>query len=133
MAVKGGTLFVATDSKEETATVVVIDLTGKTPPRVLSVPAAGPGFSSLVVSPDGTTLYGLSAFENLLAEVDISTGSLLATYSVNTYENNMALTPDGAKLYVSNQFSNDLTVIDTASGAITTIDVGSPTNFVAAR
>lgn len=50
-----------------------------------------------------------------------------------TYENNMALTPDGAKLYVSNQISNDLTVIDTASGAITTIDVGSPTNFVAAR
>jgi DNA-binding beta-propeller fold protein YncE len=98
--------------------------------------------AGFAVSPDGTKLYlpTSTAAADVIAIFSLPSLTLSQTVTVGTssnifYPTTVAATSDGEYLVIggSNQFSNDLTVIDTASGAITTIDVGSPTNFVAAR
>jgi|GEM_PF-1291924 len=78
----------------------------------------------VVLSPDGTTLYVLSATMGDLIKVDLADNSTSKVY-VGYTPYDVIISADGSTAYVSNWGGNDVTVVNTSSMAvIANIDAG---------
>ncbi|HEY4151857.1 MAG TPA: YncE family protein [Pseudolysinimonas sp.] len=90
----------------------------------------------IAFNPAGTRAYVTLTTDNVVDEVDTSTGSVVATIPVGSGPLSIAILPDGSKAYVSSYNDGAVTIINLSNNTTTTIalpTVGSPPNgfFVA--
>lgn len=91
---------------------------------------------SIVLSPEGATLYASQRSQDSLAVIETISNTVVGSIPANKSPHGMAISPDGKRLYVTNSGANQtVTVMDTASGSIiTTIQVGhTPTGIAINR
>ena len=80
---------------------------------------------SMVLSPDGETVWVALGRANHVAEVDRVSRQVRNTILVGKRAWGLALHPDGKTLYVVNGMSDDMTLVDTVAGkALRTVAVG---------
>ena len=73
------------------------------------------GVISIVLSPDGNTLYSKGYYRNITV-LNSLTGYRLYDIDPKTYNSSMALNKDGSRLYMGN-YSGDISVFDTVNKA----------------
>lgn len=62
----------------------------------------GLGLTMGALSPDGTTLYVTSTFENCVIVVDVASGTVKGKIPAEWYADDVAVSPDGTTLFVAN-------------------------------
>jgi YVTN family beta-propeller protein len=77
-------------------------------------------------NPAGTRAYVTLTTDNVVDEVDPSTGTVLATIPVGSGPLSIAILPDGTKAYVSSYNDGAVTIIDLATNATTTVLLPAP-------
>jgi YVTN family beta-propeller protein len=106
-------------------TLSVIDTVTKQVSATITLsPGAGGFLSSVVVTPDGSTVFVLGA-QSTIAVISTSTNTVINTISAGpTFGTGMAITPDGAHLFVSNN-QGTVSIINVATYQIEkTLTVG---------
>lgn len=107
----GTRLYVAS----HTGVVHVFNLT--TGAKVTAVTATPGASNGLVLSHDGTRLYA-SSIDGWIAEIDTGNNTVLRTWPVGGFLQDMVLSPDGTLMYVADE-TGPIKVIDVASGTET--------------
>jgi YVTN family beta-propeller protein len=91
----------------------------------------GPTYD-LAIAPSGADAYGLNKSSNSVFELDLASGSVVATIPVGNGADGLAITPDGRTAYAVNALANSVTPIDLQTNtAEATIPVGSSPDAVA--
>jgi len=77
-------------------------------------------------NPSGTRAYVALTSDNVVDEIDPSTGTVVATIPVGNGPLSIAILPDGSKAYVSSYNDGAVTVIDLATNSTSTIFLPAP-------
>lgn len=86
--------------------------------------------SSMVLSPDGKTLYVTNTYSNNLSFIDLAT-SAITEVATDELPNDLAISPNGKSLYVTHYYSYNIKIIDIATKAVTgTIPTASTQNGI---
>jgi len=80
----------------------------------------------IAFNPAGTRAYVTLTSDNVVDEVDPSTGAVVATIPVGSGPLSIVILPDGTKAYVSSYNDGAVTIIDLATNATTTILLPNP-------
>lgn len=80
----------------------------------------------IAFNPAGTRAYVALTSDNVVDEIDPSTGTVIATIPVGSGPLSIAILPDGTKAYVSSYNDGAVTVIDLATNSTTTILLPAP-------
>jgi YVTN family beta-propeller protein len=78
--------------------------------------------TSIVLTPDGKTVYATAFGLDEVAEIDAASMKAVDGIPFGSEPGSLAMSPDGERLYVSDQSAGTVTVVDTATGKA----VGSP-------
>lgn len=80
----------------------------------------------IAFNPAGTRAYVALTSDNVVDEVDPSTGAVVATIPVGSGPLSIAILPDGTKAYVSSYNDGAVTIIDLTTNSTTTIFLPNP-------
>jgi len=80
----------------------------------------------IAFNPAGTRAYVALTSDNVVDEIDPSTGTVLATIPVGSGPLSIAILPDGTKAYVSSYNDGAVTIIDLATNTTTTVFLPAP-------
>jgi YVTN family beta-propeller protein len=80
----------------------------------------------IAFNPAGTRAYVTLTTDNVVDEIDTSTGTVVATIPVGSGPLSIAILPDGTKAYVSSYNDGAVTVIDLTNNSTTTIALPNP-------
>lgn len=80
----------------------------------------------IAFNPAGTRAYVALTSDNVVDEVDPSTGAVVATIPVGSGPLSIAILPDGTKAYVSSYNDGAVTIIDLTTNSTTTIFLPHP-------
>jgi YVTN family beta-propeller protein len=80
----------------------------------------------IAFNPAGTRAYVTLTSDNVVDEVDPSTGTVVATIPVGSGPLSIAILPDGTKAYVSSYNDGAVTIIDLATNSTTTVFLPNP-------
>lgn len=115
-------------------TVLSVILTGGPASAAVITPGTpipvGSGSSSqpvgIAFNPAGTRAYVTVTTDNVVDEIDPSTGTVVATIPVGSGPLSIAILPDGSKAYVSSYNDGAVTIIDLATNSTSTIFLPAP-------
>lgn len=81
-------------------------------------------YEMLAISPDGARIYAPAAWPSRIDVIDVESGTVTDSISLEARPFHVMLSPDGTHLYVNSPYGNTLTVLDTAThDVVATVDV----------
>jgi len=80
---------------------------------VLGLLTATPATSSIVITPDGTTLFVVNPDSGSVSAIDTASETTLAELVIGRDPRMLTIGPDGQRLYVTSQASATLTILET--------------------
>lgn len=115
----GGSLLVSVAQERQIAVLNPADLAET---ATIALPGSP---SALAEGPSGTYFVALGSQDSVV-EVDLRSGEVVRTFTVQDEPTDLAVSPDGSRLYVANLDADTISVIDLESGGIErSIAVGS--------